>query len=427
MTSVAEFVDATWRRAMRPDPSMTVSEWADRYRVLSQRSSAEPGRWRTDRTPYLREVMDCLSPSSPIERVVMMAGAQLGKTESGNNWLGYIVHQAPGPTMAVAPTVELAKRSSRQRIEPLLTESPALRDLVAPARSRDSGNTVLSKDFPGGILVMTGANSAAGLRSMPVRYLFLDEVDAYPPDADGEGDPVGLAIKRTSTFARRKILMVSTPTTAGLSRIETAFLESDQRRFFVPCPHCGAFQVLRWERVRWSDLGIPPEQAVYLCEACEQPIENHAKGGMLPRGEWRATAEGDGKTAGFHLSSLYSPPGWYSWGEAASDFVKAGKNPNRLKVWTNTVMGMPFREASEAPDWQRLYERRDLPHRHRARWRASYGRWRRCSKRPDRSRGGRLRARQGVVERRPPRVPGRSPATRRLARTGPAVVATVQP
>ena len=142
----------------RPDPLLTISQWADKYRKLSQRASAEPGPWRTDRTPYLREIMDCLSPSSPIERVVFMKGAQIGGTECGNNWIGYVIHQAPGPMMAIQPTVEMAKRNSKQRVDPLIEESDVLRVLVQSPRSRDSGNTVLSKEFPGGVLVMTGAN-----------------------------------------------------------------------------------------------------------------------------------------------------------------------------------------------------------------------------------------------------------------------------
>ena len=198
-----------------------MSQWSDQYRVLSPKSAAEPGRWRTERTPYLKEIMDCLSVSSPVQRVVFMKGAQVGGTEAGNNWIGYVIHIAPGPMMAVSPTVEMAKRNSRQRIDPQIEDIPALRERVAPARSRDSGNTVLSKEFPGGVLVMTGANSAAGLRSMPARYLFMDEVDGYPGDVEGEGDPILLAERRSATFQRRrKILLVSTPTIKGLSRIQ---------------------------------------------------------------------------------------------------------------------------------------------------------------------------------------------------------------
>src|SRR5512146_3559897 len=213
----------------RPDPLLTISQWADQFRTLSQRASAGPGPWRTERTPYLREIMDCLSPSSPIERVVFMKGAQIGATECGNNWIGYVIHQAPGPMMAVQPTVEMAKRNSKQRIDPLIEESKVLRSLVSDPRPRDSGNTVLAKEFPGGVLVMTGAHSAVGLRSMAARYLFLDEVDAYPGDVEGEGDPITLAMARTRTFARRKILLVSTPKITGMSRIEAAYEESDKR------------------------------------------------------------------------------------------------------------------------------------------------------------------------------------------------------
>ncbi len=194
--SVSEIVGAAARAGARPDPLLTISQWADQYRTLSQRASSEPGRWRTDRTPYLREIMDCLSPTSPMEHVVFMKGAQIGGTECGNNWIGYVIHQAPGPMMAVQPTVEMAKRNSKQRVDPLIEESGVLHTLVSDPRSRDSGNTVLSKEFPGGVLVMTGANSAVGLRSMAARYLFLDEVDGYPGDVEGEGDPVVLASQK---------------------------------------------------------------------------------------------------------------------------------------------------------------------------------------------------------------------------------------
>jgi len=281
-----------------------------------------------------------------------MKGAQLGATEAGNNWLGYIIDQAPGPALMVLPTVETAKRNSKQRVAPLIEESPALRAKVKDARRRDSGNTVLSKEFPSGILVMTGANSAIGLRSMPARYLFLDEVDAYPPDADGEGDPVELAIQRTRTFARRKIFLVSTPTIAGVSRIEAAFEESDQRRYFVPCPYCGHHQVLKWLNVKWPEGR--PDEAAYRCEACEELIAERLKPAMLAAGEWRAEAAGDGKTAGFHLSGLYSPAGWYSWAEAARDFLAAKDVPERLKTFVNLCLAECWKERGEAPDWERL-------------------------------------------------------------------------
>jgi phage terminase large subunit GpA-like protein len=352
-----EIYGAAAAAGARPDPLLTISQWADRYRWLSQRASAEHGRWRTERTPYLREIMDCLSPMSPIERTVFMKGAQIGGTECGNNWMGYIIHQAPGPMMSVQPTVEMAKRNSKQRIDPLIEESEVLRKLVRDPRSRDSGNTVLSKDFPGGVLVMTGANSAVGLRSMAARYLFLDEVDAYPGDVEGEGDPITLAMARTRTFARRKVFLVSTPKITGMSRIESAYEESDQRKYWVPCPTCREFQILKFAQLRWPKGD--PQSAVYVCEHCGQEIRNHQKHSMLARGEWRAGAKGDGRTAGFHISSLYSPVGWFSWGDAAKQFEQAQKNPALLQVFVNTVLGETWTLLGEAPDWQKLYDRRE--------------------------------------------------------------------
>ena len=355
-------IERAWREGLTPDPLLTVSEWADKHRVLSSKAASEPGRWRTSRTPYLREIMDCLSPMSPIERVVFMKGAQVGGTELGLNWVGYVIHHAPGPMMAVWPTVEMAKRASKQRIDALIEESPAIQERIAPARSRDSGNTILAKEFHGGVLVMTGANSAVGLRSMPVRYLFLDEVDGYPLDVEGEGDAITLAEARTRTFSRRKILIVSTPTIAGVSSVEREFEASDQRRFFVPCPHCQHRQWLRFDQLRW-ERG-QPETAAYICEACEEPIAEHHKTWMLDNGQWQACApENAGRTAGFHLSSLYSPVGWRSWVEIARAWESAAMSDSRsasaIKTFKNTELGETWVEEGEAPDWQRLLERRE--------------------------------------------------------------------
>ena len=355
----AEDILRAWRRGMRPDPDLTVSQWADAHRWLSSRASAEPGRYRTARTPYLREIMDALSPGHPAQRVTFMKATQVGATEAGNNWIGFVIHHAPGPMLAVLPTVEMAKRSSRGRIDPLIEDSAALKERVKPARSRDAGNSMLSKEFPGGILVLTGANSATGLRSMPARYIFLDEVDAYPASADEEGDPVTLAEARTTTFAhRRKVFMVSTPTIRGLSRIEREFEASDQRRYYVPCPHCGQMQWLQFERLRWEK--DKPDTAMYRCEGCERPIAEHHKTAMLEAGEWRATAApADARAIGFHLSALYSPIGWKSWAQIAQDWLAAQDSDEMLRAARNTLLGETWVESGEAPDWQRLADRRE--------------------------------------------------------------------
>lgn len=346
----------SFNSGLRPDPLLTVSQWADNSRMLSQTASAEPGRWRTDRTPYLRGIMDALSPSSPIEKVVFMKGAQVGGTEAGNNWVGYIIDQAPGPMLVVQPTVEMGKRWSKGRLAPLIEDTPCIQNKVKDPRSRNSGNTVQSKEFTGGIIVVTGANSAVGLRSMPVRYLFLDEIDAYPGDADGEGDPVNLAIQRTSTFTRRKVLLVSTPTIQGLSRIEHEFEASNKQHYWVPCPHCKELQILKWPQIKWDD---DPDKAYYECIHCQGKIEHHQKTWMLEHGCWKAENPEQTKVAGFHLSSLYSPVGWFSWADAVKHFLQAKSNEQLLKVWVNTTLGETWVDKGEAPDWQRLYERRE--------------------------------------------------------------------
>jgi phage terminase large subunit GpA-like protein len=355
---LSDFDFSAYHAGLRPDSILLVSDWADANRILSQTASSEPGKFRTERTPYLKEIMDALSPSSPVEKVVFMKGSQIGGTEAGNNWIGYVIDQAPGPMLVVQPTVEMGKRWSKGRLAPLIEDTLCLRGKVKDPRSRDSGNTVQSKEFPGGIVVITGANSAVGLRSMPVRYLFLDEIDAYPPDADSEGDPLTLAIQRTSTFARRKIFIVSTPTIQGLSRIEKEFNETDQRYFFVPCPHCDFFQVLKWENIHYDPNNL---QAAYVCECCKKHIWNHHKTEMLRQGEWRSTnaEKANEKIIGFHLSSLYSPVGWLNWEQCAQNYEIAKDDDQLLKAWTNTTLGIPWEEKGDAPDWGILFDRRE--------------------------------------------------------------------
>ena len=337
---------STWRTALmeglRPEQPLTVSEWADKHRRLSSKASAEPGPWRTNRTPYLREPMDCLSSTSSVQRVVMMFAAQTGKTEAGANWLGYVIDHAPGPMLLVQPTVEMAKRLSKQRLESLITETPVLAEKIAPSRSRDSGNTMFAKDFPGGMMLLTGSNSATGLRSTPCRYIFCDEIDAFPSDVDGEGDPVSLAEKRATTFARRKILLTSTPTVKDFSRIEAEYERSDQRRFYVPCPCCSVMQWLKWPQLKWENN--EPATAAYECEVCHERFAEIHKPAMLRKGEWRATAPSNGKTAGFHLSGLYSPLGWLSWADMVDDFLRAKTDAPMLKSFVNTRLAETWEE-----------------------------------------------------------------------------------
>ena len=345
MAETVRGIDGWWaagRSGLEPDPVLTVSQWADAHRILSGASASEPGPWRTDRAPYLREIMDRLSATSRTELVVWQAASQTGKTEAGLNWIGYVIHHAPGPFLLLEPTGDMAKDLSQGRLAPMIETTPALAERVADPRSRDAANTVRAKQFPGGELFIRGANSPAQLSSTPIRYLFLDEVDRYPPEAGEEGDPLDLAIQRSATFARRKILMTSTPTVAGVSRIARAMATVPCRRYHLPCPECGEYQVLEWSGVVWSDLKRPPEEAAYRCSACAAVIEHRFKAAMLARGEWRwvdpaGAPTGEPKRVGYYLSALYSP--WKSWGEIAAQFVEVKNDPPRLKAWTNLQLG----------------------------------------------------------------------------------------
>lgn len=367
------------REGIAPPLALTVSEWADRYRKLSRKNSSEPGQWRTDRTPYLREPMDCLGPYSPVEEVVLMFGTQLGKTEMGNCWIGYTIHVDPAPMMVVQPTQKVAKRWTKQRFKPMRDEMPELRALIAEPRSRDAGNTADLKEFPGGILIIAGANSASDLRSTPVAKLYLDEIDNYPQDVDGEGDPVELAEARTTNFPRRKVLKTSSPTTRGFSRIEAAYLASDQCYYHVPCPHCGERQPLEWAGLRWEGvtwresepeqpaeaegsgelerLDVDVARAWYVCRHCGAEIEEGEKTWMLERGLWvpRFPGRRGGRVRGFHLNSLYSPIGWKSWAFCAAFYLKAKRlaeagDDSKLKVFTNTILAETYEERGARID-----------------------------------------------------------------------------
>lgn len=330
--------------AFRVPTRLTVTEWADQFRILPSKGAASPGRYRSSRTPYMREPMDALSVSSPVEEVVLMAAAQTGKSESGNNWAGYVIDNAPGPMMLVQPTVDNAKRYSKQRISPMILETPSLAAKVIDNKSREGGNTILEKEFPGGIMIMGGANSAAGLRSTPVRYLFADEISNWPESVDGEGDPLELAEARTTTFGRkRKIFKCSTPGIKHVCRIESEYLKTDQRKYHVPCPHCGHKHVLQWSGfiIPKDDAGkYRPSEAYMACPECGGVMEEFHKTDMLTGGEWRATApeNADPTRVGYHISALYSPVGWKSWAKIARQWLESQGNPQKLQAFVNNVL-----------------------------------------------------------------------------------------
>lgn len=365
--SIDECEAAFWA-SLRPDPLLTVSEWSDQRRVLSVKSSSEHGPWRTARTPYLRQPMDDFTVNSGVQEIVLVFASQTGKSEACNNCLGYALDIAPGPALMVQPTLDMAKRYSKMRVAPMIEATPSLAEKVNPARSRDSGNTLSLKEFQNGaLLIVTGANSASSLASMPIRFALEDEVDRFPLDVDEEGSPSDLIDARTRTFGpRKKRLKTSTPTLLNRSRIWWEWLRSNQCRYHVPCPHCGKKQVLTWAQMRYDPqdpqlkhgrLSRPP---VMVCIACGTGIEEREKLRWYrdDLGEWIPDNPG-AATHGYHLPGFYSPLGWLSWTEIVVGYEKAKDDPAKLKAWTNTVLAECWAETGEVPDWEVLYRRRE--------------------------------------------------------------------
>lgn len=352
-------------KALLPPPVYSVDQWSDENRILSQKTSSEYGKYKTSRTPYLRDLMIDLSDDSEVQEVIVMKAAQTGFSEMGNNWIGYTIDHSPGPMLCVQPSDKLAARYSKQRIEPMIEDTACLKKKISEKKSRDSGNTILEKDFPGGVLVFAGANAPSGLRSMPVKKLMLDEIDCYPLDCGGEGDPVKLAEKRQNTFgSKRKRLKISTPTIEGKSKIAREFETSDQRYYFVPCLECGHMQDLKWPQLKWPKGS--PTLAKYHCVECDHAHENWQKTKMMDTengAHWRPTKpENINKIRkGYHLNGLYSPSGWLSWGEIAQEWedIQKTKDPLELKTFINTVLSETWKEKTDQPNWNRLYERRE--------------------------------------------------------------------
>lgn len=298
-----------------------------------------------------------------IHTLVIMSSAQIGKTIIIKTIIGYHIDQDPSPILCVQPTEAMAETFSRDRVAPMIRDTLCLQGRISDPKSRDSGNTILHKRFAGGHLTMIGANAPSALASRPIRVVLCDEVDRYPASAGTEGDPVNLAIKRTATFHNRRIALTSTPTIKGISRIERAYLGSDQRRYIVPCPHCGHRHTLQWCNVHW--INDDPSTATMACPECGGVIEEKHKSVMLARGEWIADRPCKG-IAGFHINELYSP--WRRWSDVVADFLSAKQSPETLKTWVNTSLGETWEEQAERYDPESLMTRREnytassLPH-----------------------------------------------------------------
>ncbi len=323
---------------MGPPPELTISQWAEKYRYISPLCSSEPGKWHTNRTPYLREIMDVVVDPA-VERIVVIKASRMGVTEVINNIIGYFIHIDPSPMLYVQQTLGEGKKYVDAILQPMIDETPMLRERVVEPRSGDTASTKMHKSFAGGNLTIVGADSPRGFRMVAKRIVILDDIDGFETNVGNEGDPVDLATKRADTFWNRKIFMASSPTIKDLSRIEAAFQESDKRYYEVPCPQCGQFQILNFFNLKWEK--DKPEIVHYECAHCKHQIGQYQKKEMVQFGRWTATAPFKG-TAGFHISQLYNP--WVSWSVLASEFLKSKNNRERFMVFWNTKLGLSWED-----------------------------------------------------------------------------------
>ncbi len=343
---------------LKPPPDMTLSQWADKYRVLSGEASAEPGKWRTSKAPHQKEIMDSITNIN-IKKVVIMSAAQVGKTDAMIlNPIGYYIHYDPSPIMVIQPTIKLAEGFSKERLSPMIRDTPVLAERIND-KKRNSGNTIQQKVFPGGHVTMVGANSSVDLRSRPIRVLLADEIDGYPETAGNEGDPLLLAEKRQTTFWNKKQVCISTPTIKGVSRIETEYEHSSKGEWNVPCPCCEKLQPIRWANIIFDKDNLEEIQCV--CEICGV-ISNEI--------EWKEQFEKgkfihenpENPVKGFHLNTLGSALA--TWKEVVEKFLLANEqkkqgNIELMKSWVNTELGETWEEEGEQLDEEELMKRRE--------------------------------------------------------------------
>lgn len=360
-------VDLTFSRVWskyKPPENITVSEWAERFRVLSRESSAESGRWNNNRTPYLREVMDAFTDPA-VEHITMVASSQVGKSELELNMIGYIIDQDPSSILYVHPTIDDAKKFSRQRVAPMIRDSERLRENVADVKSRDSGNTMLQKSFAGGILTLVGTQSASALASIPIRYVIGDERDRWALSAGTEGDPWELAKARTTTFYNRKLVDVSTPTIKGHSPIENSFNDGTQERWCHQCPECGEFSNIIFDTIKFDYETIQNNRkkdyivksVSWCCPKCgclsseedmrRQPAKWIAENPDALRKGHRS----------FWLNAFSSP--WTPWTAIVYAFLAAKGDPEKLKVVFNTKLGELWEDRGDLVDEDTMLSRRE--------------------------------------------------------------------
>ncbi len=373
MKSAKELWQYISRHGLKPLPKTSVSEWADTYRYLSAGVSSEPGKWRTERAEYQRAIMDAFTEPG-VHRVVVKSAAQIGKSDIMNNVIGRFAHLDPASIMMIQPTVDMAQDYSKSRIAPMIRDTPVLSSLFydvkragdKTAKTRDGNNTILSKFFPGGRLVMCGANSPAGLASRPVRILLADEVDRFPESAGNEGDPVDLASKRMTTFWNYVMGLFSTPTIEGDSRIEIEYNAGTQEEWQHQCPNCG-----EWHLIRYLDMITDAEEhrdksgrrqvivhgVKWRCPDCgfeftEQQMRN-AKQMYVARNP-KALFNG---IRSFFINAFTSP--WIGWNDIMREWMEAKGNPEREMVVVNTRFGESYHEQGAFEDETIFLRRRE--------------------------------------------------------------------
>lgn len=362
-------LDSLWThtlKLMAPPKIQTVSEWADENRVLVSESSAEPGAWNTDRAPYQREIMDSFTQPG-IWQIVIMASAQVGKSEIELNMMGWCIDNDPGPILYIQPTDKVAEDYSKRRIAPMIAACPTLNDKVFKAKSRDAANTITMKTFPGGSLAIIGANSPADLSSKPVRYIFMDETDRFPASAGSEGDPQELAERRTETFRHnRKIVKTSTPTIKGASKIETDYMNGTQEEWHTQCPHCHTYSYIKFSDIRFEketyknafgEEDYIIESVEWQCPVCKRKIGEHETKRLPAKWVMKNDKALRNGIRSFRLNAFMSP--WSDWKDIVRKFLKAGKDPEKLKTFHNTILGESWEiRASDGLD-QTLFDRRE--------------------------------------------------------------------
>jgi phage terminase large subunit GpA-like protein len=363
LANIEALVDRVLLR-FAPPPDVTGSEWANEYRRLSPEASAEVGRFRIERTPYMREILDVMTGSAiDVEEVWFKKSAQIAYSETLNNALGYYVHLDPGPIMMVQPTLEMAESYSKDRIEPMLRDTEALCQLT-DFRAKQSSNTILRKKFPGGLLQLIGANSPAAIASRPIRIVFCDEVDRYPHSTGKEGDPIELARARQATYESNRMFVAGgTPVLKGASRTAKGYESTDQRKYFVQCPHCKEHIALEWDHFEKDDPKAE-HYGEYKCQSCEQHIEHHHKISMLADQAMGGTAgwsptnpDAPANARGYFIWTAYSP--FRSWRWLCDQWQKSKGDPELEQVFFNTVLGLEYAFSNIETDCESLHKQRE--------------------------------------------------------------------